>query len=216
LDSRHFQHLRIDYGDRELRGEELPRDPLELFGVWLADATRAGVSEPNGMALATVDHSGAPSCRIVLLKAFDADGFRFFTHFDSDKGKHLARDPRAALTFWWSAPTARQVRLAGDVHRVADAEADAYFATRPRESQLATAVSPQSQPIGTRAELEARLRTLAEQLGERPVLRPPGWGGYCLRPRSIEFWQGRTHRLHDRFRYSLADGGGWQTQRLAP
>lgn len=214
MESRQFEHLRIHYGDRELQVEDLPCDPLALFHDWLAAATAAGVSEPNGMALATVDATGAPTCRIVLLKAVDAQGFRFFTNLESDKGLHLARDPRAALTFWWGAPTARQVRVAGEVRRLPDAEADAYFATRPRASQLAAAISPQSRPIASRAELEAKVHALEQQLGDTPVPRPAGWGGYLVQPREFEFWQGRDHRLHDRFRYRL--GSPWKIERLAP
>ncbi|MEZ5966402.1 MAG: pyridoxamine 5'-phosphate oxidase [Planctomycetota bacterium] len=214
MDSRQFEHLRIHYGDRELGIGDLPPDPMALFDDWLAAATAAGVSEPNGMALATVDADGAPSCRIVLLKTVDAQGFRFFTHFDSDKGRHLARDPRAALTFWWSLPTARQVRVVGDVSRLPEVDADAYFSTRPRASQLAASVSPQSQPIASRGELEAKVNALAERLGSAPVPRPGDWGGYLVRPRTFEFWQGRDHRLHDRFRYS--HGSPWRIERLAP
>jgi pyridoxamine 5'-phosphate oxidase len=216
MDSRQFEHLRIQYGDRELRVEDLPRDPTELFAAWLAAATTAGVSEPNGMALATVDASGAPACRVVLLKGFDRAGLRFFTNHDSDKGKDLARDPRVALTFWWSLPTARQVRIVGDAERVPDAEADAYFATRPRISQIAAAVSPQSQVIADRRSLEESALALDAELGQSPVPRPAAWGGYLVRARSYEFWQGRDHRLHDRFRYERASDGVWQCQRLAP
>jgi pyridoxamine 5'-phosphate oxidase len=216
MDSRQFEHLRIHYGDRALRVEDLPADPFALFADWLAAATAAGVAEPNGMALATVDADAAPCCRMVLLKNVDAQGFRFFTHFTSDKGQQLARDPRAALMFWWTAPTARQVRVEGDVRRVSDGEADAYFATRPRASQLAAAVSPQSQPILDRADLEARVHALAERLGQAPVPRPATWGGYLVAPRRFEFWQGRDHRLHDRFRYTRTAADGWRIERLAP
>lgn len=216
MDSREFERLRIQYGDRELKVEDLPPDPLALFSQWLAAATAAGVPEPNGMALATIDATGAPACRVVLLKGVDADGLRFFTNYDSDKGRDLARDPRAALTFWWSQPTARQVRVVGAVERTPEAEADAYFATRPRASQLAAAVSPQSRVIADRRHLEERVRALQAKLGEAPVPRPSSWGGYVVRPRSYEFWQGRDHRLHDRFRYARAMDDTWQRQRLAP
>ncbi len=216
MDSRQFEHLRLAYGDRELQTQDLPPDPLTLFHEWLDAATAAGVQEPNGMALATVDEQGAPACRIVLLKGVDAQGFRFFTNFESDKGRHLAREPRAALTFWWNAPTARQVRVTGDVRRVPDAEADAYFATRPRASQLAAAVSPQSRAVPDRAGLEARVHALEAQVGAGAVPRPVTWGGYLVQPRRIEFWQGRDHRLHDRFRYTRAEDDAWQIDRLAP
>lgn len=215
MDSAAFDDLRIQYGDRELSPAELPDDPLVLFQQWFAAAVAAGIPEPNGMALATVDEQGAPACRIVLLKGADADGFRFFTNRDSAKGRHLARDPRAACTFWWSLPTARQVRITGVVERVSDGEADAYFATRPRASQLAAAVSPQSEPIASRHVLEERVRALQARLSDAAVPRPPAWGGYVLRPRVYEFWQGRDHRLHDRFRYTQRPPT-WHRERLAP
>lgn len=211
-----FEHLRIQYGDAELHEQDLPRDPFALFRAWLAAAEASGVSEPNGMALATVDQSGAPACRIVLLKQLDDAGFSFFTNYDSDKGRQLAHDPRAALTFWWSKPQARQVRVSGDVRRSNGAAADAYFASRPRASQVAATVSPQSRPIAARAELEQRAAALQEQVGDGPIPRPPHWGGYVVWPREIEFWQGRDHRLHDRFRYRRRSDGAWQIERLAP
>ena len=210
-----FEHLRIQYGDQALSADALPADPLALFRTWFAAAEAAGTSEPNGMALATVDATGAPACRIVLLKGLDEQGFHFFTNYESDKGRQLARDPRAALTFWWNQPCARQVRVCGDVQRTDPAAADAYFASRPRSSQVASAISPQSQPIADRAMLEQRAAELQAQVGDGPIARPPHWGGYVVAARQIEFWQGRDHRLHDRFRY-VRIGHGWTRERLAP
>lgn len=212
----HFEHLRIQYGSRPLTEADLTADPLDLFHAWLAAAEAAGTSEPNGMALATVDATGAPHCRIVLLKGLDAAGFRFFTSYESDKGRELAHEPRAALTFWWQRPLARQVRIEGVVARGDMAEADAYFASRPRESQLAASVSPQSRPLPSLTALAKAKAELDAQLAGSAVPRPAHWGGYVLTPRRIEFWQGRDHRLHDRFCFTVEASGTWSVVRLAP
>lgn len=210
-----FARLRIEYGDAPLRRAELPADPQSLFRGWLEAAAAAGVSEPNAMALATCDALGQPHCRIVLLKQVDARGFVFFTNKDSEKGRQLAANGRAAATFWWSAPRNRQVRVTGAVREVADAEADEYFASRPRRAQLCSAASPQSRPVPGRAQLERLVDELAAAVGDGPIARPAHWGGYVLRPEAVEFWQGRNGRLHDRFRFTRA-GEGWSVDRLAP
>ena len=178
-------------------------------------ARAAGVSEPNGMALATCDADGQPHCRVVLLKQVDARGFAFFTNKHSDTGAQLAANPRAAATFWWPAPRNRQVRIAGTMRDAGDAEADAYFAARPRRAQLCSSASPQSQPVANRQQLEALVTALEQRVGDGPVPRPAHWGGYVLEPAVVEFWQGRDGRLHDRFRYRRA-GDVWQIERLAP
>lgn len=210
-----FARLRIEYGDEPLRRADLPADPHDLFRSWLDAAAAAGVSEPNAMALATCDALGQPHCRIVLLKQFDARGFVFFTNKDSDKGRQLAANGRAAATFWWSAPRNRQVRVTGPVEHVGEAEADAYFASRPRRAQLCSAASPQSRVIEDRAQLERLADELATAVGDGPIVRPAHWGGYVLRPEAIEFWQGRNGRLHDRFRFERAQDA-WSVDRLAP
>ena len=210
-----FSDLRVDYGDDALRRADLPADPMELFHRWLGLAVSAGVSEPNAMSLATCDAQGQPHCRVVLLKQFDANGFGFFTNKDSDKGTHLRANPRAAATFWWQAPQVRQVRVEGVISELPESDADAYFAGRPHRAQLCSAASPQSQIVKDRAELESMVGALAASAGDQPVPRPSHWGGYALRPRLIEFWQGREGRLHDRFRFRL-DGDTWQADRLAP
>ncbi|MBL8755284.1 MAG: pyridoxamine 5'-phosphate oxidase [Planctomycetes bacterium] len=210
-----FSHLRIEYGDAPLARADLPADPLDLFRPWLAAAERAGVGEPNGMALATVDRDGQPHCRIVLCKGADARGFLFFTNKQSDKGEQLAANPKAAATFWWPAPRNRQVRVVGTIVPAPAALDDEYFWQRPRRAQLCSAASPQSQVVRDRDELEQRVQQLERQVGDAVVPRPPHWGGYVLVPASIEFWQGRDGRLHDRFRF-VRDGAGWRADRLAP
>ncbi|MCC7396414.1 MAG: pyridoxamine 5'-phosphate oxidase [Planctomycetes bacterium] len=207
--------LRIEYGDEPFRREDLPADPVELFREWLRAAAEAKVSEPNGMALATVDAGGQPHCRIVLLKQIDARGFAFFTNRDSDKGAQLAFDPRAAATFWWPAPRNRQVRVLGSVVDATAAECDHYFTARPRRAQLCSAASPQSKVVQDRAELERLVDELEAVTAGGPVVRPAHWGGYVLRPAVVEFWQGRDGRLHDRFRYTR-HSDEWTIERLAP
>ncbi|MBL9076229.1 MAG: pyridoxamine 5'-phosphate oxidase [Planctomycetes bacterium] len=210
-----FSSLRVEYGDTPLTRAEMPADPIDLFRQWLAAATAAGLDEPNGMAFATCGADGQPHCRVVLLKVLDARGFTFFTNRDSDKGRQLAENPRAAATFWWPRPRNRQVRVAGRVEVADDAVSDAYFARRPRRAQICSAASPQSRRIDGRAELEQLVAQLAAEAGDRPIVRPPQWGGYVLVPEVVEFWQGRDGRLHDRFRYRR-DGAVWQLDRLAP
>jgi pyridoxamine 5'-phosphate oxidase len=210
-----FSSMRVEYGDSPLARADMPPEPLTLFRAWLAAATAAGVDEPNGMALATCDADGQPHCRIVLLKALEPSGLTFFTNRDSDKGGQLARNPRAAATFWWSRPRNRQVRVTGSVGAVEPAISDAYFAARPRRAQLCSAASPQSRRITSRAELEQRVAALAAVVGDGPVARPPHWGGFVLQPTTVEFWQGRDGRLHDRFRY-VRTASAWELERLAP
>lgn len=207
--------MRIEYGDEPLARAAMPSDPFVLFHAWLAAAAGAKVSEPNGMALATCDAAGQPHCRVVLLKLVDARGFTFFTNRDSDKGRQLLANPRAAATFWWPLPRNRQVRLVGTMECAADAVSDRYFADRPRRAQLCSAASPQSQRVTDREELERLVSALEMRIGDGPVPRPAHWGGYTLVPSSFEFWQGRDARLHDRFRYERA-ATGWQLERLAP
>ena len=210
-----FAALRLDYGDVALRRSDLPSDPFALFRDWLDGARDAGVREPNGMALATCDEDGQPHCRIVLLKQLDERGFGFFTNKQSDKGAQLRANAKAAATFWWPAPRVRQVRVEGRISELPEADSDAYFASRPRRAQVCSAASPQSQVIADRASLEGLVARLEGEAEGRAVARPPHWGGYALLPTSIEFWQGRDGRLHDRFRYRR-DRSGWVADRLAP
>jgi pyridoxamine 5'-phosphate oxidase len=191
----------------------LGSDPISMFAEWMNAAMEAGVEEANGMALATCSADGAPSVRIVLLRGFDERGFVFYTNYDSAKGRDLLANPRAAVTFWW-APLDRQVRISGQVEKVARAESQAYFDSRPRGHQLSAWASPQSRVVDSRAELQKGAEEV-ETLFAGEVPLPDFWGGYRLVPESIEFWQGRENRLHDRFEFKNSLGG-WRASRLAP
>jgi len=193
--------------------ETVPRDPFTLFDEWFAEA-RARVAEADAMTLATATHDGAPSARMVLLKAADPRGFTFYTNYESRKGRELEENPRGALVLYWSA-LRRQVRIEGEVQRITVAESDAYFASRDPRSQLSAAVSPQSRPIASLAALEASARALAASHPDGPVPRPSHWGGFRLVPLTIEFWQGGADRLHDRIAFSRSSNG-WAIERLAP
>ena len=197
-----------------LRRSDLAADPLEQFRGWYAEAA-AAVETPEAMALATAAPTGSPSVRMVLLKGFDERGLVFFSHYTSRKGRELEANPRAALLFHW-APLGRQVRVEGGVVRLGEEESDAYFATRPRGAQIGAVASEQSEPLASRAELEGRIAEVEAELAGEPVPRPRTWGGYLVVPDVWEFWQHRESRLHDRFRYEPAPGGGWTITRLFP
>jgi len=210
-----FAKLRTDYGDAALRRDDLPEDPIELFRAWLQAAAESGVHEPNAMALATCSADLQPRCRVVLLKQLDDAGFGFFTNKESQKGDDLRANAKAAATFWWGAPRTRQVRIEGEVQELPEADSDAYFASRPRRAQVCSAASPQSRVVADRAALERLVDDLDAATGDAAPVRPAHWGGYTIRPASIEFWQGRDGRLHDRFRFERT-GDGWAVVRLAP
>jgi len=194
--------------------EALSQDPLELFEHWFAEAKRAGVEVPEAMTLATATGGGVPSARMVLLKGADEDGFVFYTGYGSRKSDELEQNQRAALVFYWR-PLGRQVRVEGSVERVSEPESAAYFATRPRGSQLAAWASQQSRPLRSREELDRRYAELESEYEGRDVPLPPHWGGYRLHPEAIEFWEHRENRLHDRLRYTRAREG-WKVERLSP
>ena len=201
--------------DRALDRDDLLDDPLAQFLRWLTDAEAAGVPLPNAMGVATADADGRPSVRHVLLRGVDERGFEFFTNYDSRKGRQLAANPHAGLVFLWK-ELDRQVNVTGRVSRSSEASSDAYFAARPRDAQLGAWASRQSAVLGGREELEAQIAEAAARFpGEVP--RPPFWGGFLVHPETIEFWQGRQHRLHDRFRYArAASGEAWHIERLSP
>jgi pyridoxamine 5'-phosphate oxidase len=196
------------------RAVTLPPDPFERFAALLAEAERAIPRDPNAMVLSTLDERGRPTARVMLLKGVDARGFVFYTNLESRKGRGLARAPHAALCFFWQ-PLERQVRVEGSVERVSDADADAYFASRPRGSQLGAWASAQSRPLASREELEARVESLTRQYEGKSVPRPPHWSGYRLLPDAFEFWHGMPSRLHERLLYTR-EGTGWRTQLLNP
>ncbi len=188
-------------------------DPFAQFGLWF-DAAARSVRVPEAVAVATASAEGAPSVRMVLMKSWDGRGFVFHTNYGSRKGRELAENPRAALLFHWD-PLGRQVRVEGEVERIAAAESDAHFATRQRGARIGARAAWQSRPIGSREELDRRVREVAERYAEGDVPRPSWWGGYRLLPHTFEFWQRREDRLHDRLRYERA-GPAWRIERLQP
>jgi len=190
------------------------RDPIDLFGEWYAAARESGLFMPEATALATADAGGAPSVRMVLLKRFDERGFAFYTNYGSRKASELEENPRAALCVYWGV-LERQVRVEGTVTRLSEDESEAYFATRARGSRIGAWASEQSRPLGTRAELEARVKEMDVRYPGDDVPLPPHWGGYLVRPERIEFWQGRADRLHDRLVFRR-EPKGWSTERLYP
>lgn len=209
--------MRKDYGLSHLEKSTMQDNPFDEFKLWFDRAVAAGISEPNAMSLATVSaENGQPSLRIVLLKEFDARGFVFFTNYESRKGQELTALPKAALNFFWQ-PLEQQVRIEGEVETIDEEESEAYFHTRNRESQIGAWASPQSQVIEDRKVLDdkiAHFEYLFEKVKEIPL--PSHWGGYRVIPNRVEFWQGRSNRLHDRIVYVKQSDGGWEMQRLAP
>jgi pyridoxamine 5'-phosphate oxidase len=200
--------------DQPLELESLPSEPVVLFRRWYEDAERAGIHLPNAMALATAAADGRPSIRHVLLREIDDRGFVFYTNHGSRKGAELAENPRAALSIYWREQD-RQISVTGEVSRVSDAESDAYFATRPRDARLGAWASRQSTEIASREELMERFAAFDARYPGDQVPRPPFWGGYRIDPITVEFWQGRQHRLHDRFQYERT-GDVWTIRRLSP
>jgi pyridoxamine 5'-phosphate oxidase len=208
--------MRRDYTERPaLLETDLAADWPAQFGAWFADAAAAGLPEPNAMIVATADRDGRPSARTVLLKSFDAAGFVFFTNYESRKGREVAANPYLSLVFPWF-PMQRQVIVTGTAERVPRAETEAYFASRPRGSQLGAWASPQSTVVAGRAAVDAEYAAVVERFGDGPVPAPPHWGGLRVVPGAVEFWQGRSSRLHDRLRFRRTEEGFWVLERLAP
>ncbi|BBH65781.1 pyridoxine/pyridoxamine 5'-phosphate oxidase [Actinoplanes sp. OR16] len=207
--------MRRDYTEwPPLLEDGLAGDWTSQFAAWFADATALGLPEPNAMIVATADASGRPSARTVLLKGYDSSGFVFFTNYESRKGGELGVNPYASLVFPWF-PVQRQVIVEGAVERVSRAETEAYFGSRPRGSRLGAWASPQSRVLPGRDAVEAGLAAAIERFGDGPVPAPPHWGGFRVVPSAVEFWQGRSSRLHDRLRFRR-DGNEWVVERLAP
>jgi pyridoxamine 5'-phosphate oxidase len=206
--------LRREYARARLDEKDVSHDPMVEFARWFADAQAVQVEEPNAMVLATATNDGAPSARVVLLKGFDQLGFVFFTDYRSRKGSELEHNPRAALVLHWS-ELERQVRITGAVERTSAEDSEAYFRSRPLGSRLGAWVSHQSVVIPSRIVLEHGLGEVERRFGDGEVPLPPHWGGYRVKPETIEFWQGRENRLHDRIRY-VRGSAGWRIERLAP
>ena len=209
-------HARKSYERAALDEHGIDRDPFQQFTIWYDEAVAAGLPEPEAMTLSTATLEGQPSARIVLLRGYDERGFCFFSNYSSQKGQELAANPYAAVTFHW-VKLERQVRIAGRVEKVTEAESDAYFQSRPSQSRIGAWSSPQSSVISSRDALEELFKKYQEQyLDETAIPRPEHWGGYRVIPKRIEFWQGRPNRLHDRLRFIRIDQGPWTLQRLAP
>ncbi|EHC15111.1 pyridoxamine 5'-phosphate oxidase [Fischerella thermalis] len=207
--------LRKDYTLQDLNETDVAPNPFIQFQKWFDEALTAQLLEPNAMTVATATTDGKPSARMVLLKDFDERGFVFFTNYNSHKGQELAENPQAALVFWW-AELERQVRICGRVEKVSENDSDRYFQSRPFNSRLGAWASNQSEVIESRIILEQRLQELKAKYKNQDIPRPPHWGGLRVIPTEIEFWQGRSSRLHDRILYIRLDDGDWKIQRLSP
>ncbi|MGX5818288.1 pyridoxamine 5'-phosphate oxidase [Chitinophaga lutea] len=207
--------IRQDYRLAALNEREAAAGPLQQFAHWWEEVIKSGIDEPNAMTLATSTPEGRPSARIVLLKSFDEQGFLFFTNYDSRKGQELAANPYVTLLFFWK-ELERQVRIEGVVSKAPASVSDEYFNSRPLGSRIGAIASPQSQVIGGREVLEEKVRQLEAAYLQHAPERPDHWGGYVVKPEAVEFWQGRSSRLHDRLRYARQQDGQWKIERLAP
>ena len=215
MDLKDIQNLRQDYRASTLLEQDVAANPVKQFEKWFDEALKAEIWEPNAMTLATATVNGVPSARIVLLKGFSEQGFAFYTNYLSRKGKELAKNPRAALIFSWG-QLERQVRVEGTVEKLSKEQSEQYFHSRPIGSQLGALVSPQSQEIAGREELESKWQQLETEYQDKEIPKPAFWGGYIVKPQLVEFWQGRSSRLHDRILYKNAGKNNWKIVRLAP
>jgi len=214
--ARSLTSMRMSYERDTLGDTEVDRDPFEQFSHWFDEAIDNGPGEANAMMVSTVGPDGQPSSRVVLMKAFGPDGFDFYTNYDSQKGQEIEAHPQVAALFYWPS-LQRQVRITGVARKLTPEQSDAYFRSRPRGSQIGAIVSPQSEVVPDRAWLEAHFARAERDLEGRETLdRPDHWGGFRIVPQTIEFWQGRPNRLHDRIRYERAAHGNWEIHRLAP
>jgi pyridoxamine 5'-phosphate oxidase len=208
--------IRRDYMLQSFDEADAAVDPFIQFTAWWEEATNAAIDEVNAMTLSTVTSEGKPSARIVLLKGYTDDGFVFFTNYNSSKGLEMANNHHVALLFFWK-ELERQIRIEGVVQKISEADSDAYFLSRPAGSRIGAWVSPQSQVIPNRAFLEDNFKKVSEKYPDESLVpRPAHWGGYIVRPEAMEFWQGRSSRLHDRLKYTIDSNGNWKRERLAP
>jgi pyridoxamine 5'-phosphate oxidase len=213
--NRDIQHIRSEYNTASLSETEANTDPIKQFDTWFKEALDAEVQEPTAMTLATATTDGRPSARIVLLKGFDSNGFVFYTNYLSRKGKEISKNPLGALLFFWGSME-RQIRIEGTIEKISKEESERYFHSRPKDSQIGAVISPQSQEIPGRDALEQKWHETEAKYKDKEVPKPAHWGGYILKPRLIEFWQGRPSRLHDRILYKKIDNKNWKKVRLAP
>ena len=206
--------IRKDYRLESLREKDVKANPMQQFSVWWDEAIKSEIDEVNAMTLATVGSSGKPSARIVLLKGYTDEGFVFFTNYLSHKGAEMDENPNVALVFFWK-ELERQIRIEGTVEKISEEDSDTYFNSRPEGSKIGAWASPQSTPIAGRHIIEENVQKYTEKFNTEKLTRPPHWGGYMVTPVKIEFWQGRSSRLHDRIQYTLR-GNEWNIERLAP